>query len=141
MEKESDCSNILSDLNEGQRSAILNESKRILVLAGAGSGKTKTIIQKILYLVIEKGISPNRILAITFTKNSTNEMIDRLITISDTTGEYNKIIRNKDMSNNGKNILRRNYLNKYPRYVLSMDSALISCGNMVPKNLTIDSKY
>jgi len=114
MEKESDCSNILSDLNEGQRSAILNESKRILVLAGAGSGKTKTIIQKILYLVIEKGISPNRILAITFTKNSTNEMIDRLITISDTTGEYNKIIRNKDMSNNGKNILRRNYLNKYP---------------------------
>ena len=107
-------SKILLGLNELQKQAILEESRRILVLAGAGSGKTKTLIQKMLYLISEKGVSPSKILAITFTKNSANEIIDRLITISDSSGEYHKIICNKNLSNNDKNILRKNYLKKYP---------------------------
>lgn len=69
----------LSDLNDEQRKAVTSESKQILVLAGAGSGKTKTLLQKIIYLIEEKGVPPSSILAITFTKNAANEMIDRLI--------------------------------------------------------------
>ena len=78
----------LSNLNDGQREAVVSEDARILVLAGAGSGKTKTLLQKLIYLIEEKEISPSSILAITFTKNATNEMIDRLIISADSTGEY-----------------------------------------------------
>lgn len=115
MEKEDNgVSSILSGLNDNQKQAIFDESKILLVLAGAGSGKTKTLIQKILYLIIKRGVSPSRILAITFSKNSANEMIDRLIAISDTSQEYKKIINNKNLSDYDKNILRKNYLKKYP---------------------------
>ncbi|MBK6937541.1 MAG: UvrD-helicase domain-containing protein [Chitinophagaceae bacterium] len=76
----------LSNLNDKQREAVVSEDKRLLVLAGAGSGKTKTLLQKLIYLIEEKGVSPSSILAITFTKNATNEMIDRLIISADTTG-------------------------------------------------------
>lgn len=69
----------LSALNPLQREAVVSEDSRLLVLAGAGSGKTKTLLQKIIYLIEEKGVSPHEILAITFTKNAANEMIDRLI--------------------------------------------------------------
>ena len=77
----------LSTLNDKQREGVVCEDKRILVLAGAGSGKTKTLLQKIIYLIEEKGVSPSSILAITFTKNATNEMLDRLIISADTTGQ------------------------------------------------------
>lgn len=80
----------LSALSEKQREAVVSVEKRLLVLAGAGSGKTKTLLQKLIYLIEEKGVSPSAILAITFTKNATNEMIDRLIISADATGEYEK---------------------------------------------------
>jgi DNA helicase-4 len=115
MKKEDEItSKILFDLNELQKQAVLEESKRILVLAGAGSGKTKTLIQKLLYLIFKKGISPSKILTITFTKNSINEIIDRLIVISDSTGEYHRIASDKKLSNEDKNILRKLHLKKYP---------------------------
>ena len=44
----------LSALNDKQREAVVSEEKRLLVLAGAGSGKTKTLLQKIVYLIEEK---------------------------------------------------------------------------------------
>jgi len=53
----------LSALNEKQREAVISDDKRILVLAGAGSGKTKTLLQKLIYLIEEKGASPSNILA------------------------------------------------------------------------------
>ena len=80
----------LDALNDRQRDAVIDENKRLLVLAGAGSGKTKTLLGKIIYLIEEKGVSPSSILAITFTKNAANEMIDRLIISADTSGEYEK---------------------------------------------------
>ena len=58
----------LSALSAKQQEAVESEEKRILVLAGAGSGKTKTLLQKIIYLIEEKGVSPSSILAVTFTK-------------------------------------------------------------------------
>jgi len=65
------------------------------VLAGAGSGKTKTLLQKIIYLIEEKGVSPLDILAITFTKNAANEMLNRPILTADTQGEYADILHDK----------------------------------------------
>jgi superfamily I DNA/RNA helicase len=88
----------LSSLNEGQRAAVVSDDKRLLVLAGAGSGKTKTLLQKLIYLIEEKGVSPSNILAITFTKNSANEMIDRLIVSADQSGEYEKQLFDKKKS-------------------------------------------
>lgn len=88
----------LSALNEKQHEAVVSDDKRLLVLAGAGSGKTKTLLQKIIYLIEEKGVSPSRILAITFTKNATNEMIDRLIVSADQTGAYEKLLFDKSIS-------------------------------------------
>jgi len=64
----------LSALNNNQREAVVSEEKRLLVLAGAGSGKTKTLLQKIVYLIEEKNVSPSNILAITFTKNAASEL-------------------------------------------------------------------
>src|SRR6476661_1701965 len=85
-------------LSDKQREAVVSEDKRLLVLAGAGSGKTKTLLQKLIYLIEEKGISPSNILAITFTKNATNEMIDRLIISADQTGEYEKTLSDKRLN-------------------------------------------
>jgi DNA helicase-4 len=88
----------LSNLNDKQREAVVSEDKRLLVLAGAGSGKTKTLLQKLIFLIEEKGVSPSSILAITFTKNATNEMIDRLIISADTTKQYENMLVDKRMS-------------------------------------------
>lgn len=98
----------LSNLNIKQHEAVVSEDKRILVLAGAGSGKTKTLLQKIIYLIEEKGVSPSSILAITFTKNATNEMIDRLIISADTSKKYENMLLDKRFSKAEKD--RERYL-------------------------------
>jgi DNA helicase IV len=103
----------LSDLNDEQRRAVTSETKRILVLAGAGSGKTKTLLQKIIYLIEEKGVSPSSILAITFTKNAANEMIDRLIIAADSSGKYEKTILDKKVTSIAKETIRQEYRKKY----------------------------
>ena len=103
----------LSSLNDKQREAVVSEDKRLLVLAGAGSGKTKTLLQKLIYLIEEKGISPSNILAITFTKNATNEMIDRLIISADQTGEYEKTLFDKKLSKADKDKERFFQVKKY----------------------------
>ncbi len=92
----------LNALNDKQQEAVISEEKRLLVLAGAGSGKTKTLLQKLIYLIEEKKVSPSSILAITFTKNATNEMIDRLIISADKTGDYEKLLFDKRVSKGDK---------------------------------------
>lgn len=98
----------LSNLNDKQSEAVVSEDKRLLVLAGAGSGKTKTLLQKIIYLIEEKGVSSSSILAITFTKNATNEMIDRLINSADATGKYETLMSDKHLSKADKDKERYN---------------------------------
>ena len=103
----------LSALNDRQKEAVVSDEKRLLVLAGAGSGKTKTLLQKLVYLIEEKNVSPSGILAITFTKNATNEMIDRLIVSADNSGEYEKILVDKFKSKPDKDKERFNFQRKF----------------------------
>lgn len=100
---------LLHGLNPEQRAAVLSAEKRLLVLAGAGAGKTKTLIQKILHLIFEQGTEPSSILAITFTRNAANEMVDRLIAHADTTGRYAAMLADKGLSEQDKENARRTY--------------------------------
>lgn len=103
----------LSHLNEPQRQAVISEAKRLLVLAGAGSGKTKTLLQKLIYLIEEKGVNPSNILAITFTKNAANEMLDRLILSADDSGRYEEIISDKKLAKKAKDKERYFFTKEY----------------------------
>ncbi len=114
MTEECEANASLESLNEEQKAAVLDENKRLLILAGAGSGKTKTIIQKIIHLVFEKNVDPSGILTITFTKNAKNEMIDRLILFSDKEGNYNRIFYDKILPQKTKDYYRTEYMKKYP---------------------------
>ena len=70
--------NILDTLNEEQRGAASTINGPVMVFAGAGTGKTKTLIARIINMVVNENINPRNILAITFTKKATAEMRERL---------------------------------------------------------------
>ena len=69
----------LSVLNPSQRQAVEHDGSSLLILAGAGSGKTREITTKIAYLIQKKHVDPASILAVTFTKKAANEMKERAI--------------------------------------------------------------
>ena len=73
----------MSQLNPRQREAVHYIDGPLLVLAGAGSGKTSVITQKIAYLVKTCGIRPDRIAAVTFTNKAAREMMERVVTLDD----------------------------------------------------------
>ena len=70
---------MLEELNDKQKEAVLYNDGPLLIIAGAGAGKTKTLTTKIAYLIDHEKVSPYNILAITFTNKAAKEMKDRVI--------------------------------------------------------------
>ncbi|MFT4823481.1 MAG: DNA helicase-2/ATP-dependent DNA helicase PcrA [Halioglobus sp.] len=73
-----DVSDILSPLNDAQRDAVASDSDNLLVLAGAGSGKTRVLVHRIAWLIRAQNHSPHSILAVTFTNKAAKEMRNRI---------------------------------------------------------------
>lgn len=75
-------SGLITELNHAQREAVSYESGPLLIVAGAGTGKTTVITKRIAWLILEKGLNPENILALTFTDKAATEMeerVDRLL--------------------------------------------------------------
>jgi len=129
----------LTNLNDKQRQAVLTTDGPLLVLAGAGSGKTKVLTTRIAYLIEEKNISPFNILAITFTNKAAKEMQERLINII---GEVARNIQVSTFHSFGLKILRENYDKLgYDRNFVIMDSDdSLTVIKRILKELDLDPK-
>ena len=110
----------LEELNDKQKEAVLYNDGPLLIIAGAGAGKTKTLTTKIAYLIEEENVSPYSILAITFTNKAAKEMKDRLFL---TIGNEVKKLTVSTFHSFGLKLLRENYETLgYDKNFVIMDS-------------------
>lgn len=73
-----DVSHILDELNDAQRDAVTSDDQYLLVLAGAGSGKTRVLVHRVAWQIQAQGINPYSVLAVTFTNKAASEMSQRI---------------------------------------------------------------
>lgn len=110
----------LEQLNDRQREAVLYNEGPLLIIAGAGAGKTKTLTTKIAFLIEEKDVKPYNILAITFTNKAAKEMKDRLYT---QIGSVASQLQVSTFHSFGLKLLRENYeVLGYDKNFVIMDS-------------------
>ena len=125
----------LDTLNERQKEAVKTLGP-LLVLAGAGSGKTKVLTTKVAYLILEKNISPHHILAITFTNKAAKEMKDRIL---DMVGMIGYQIQISTFHSFGLTILKKHY----DKLGLSKNFTILDSDdtNILIKNILKDCNY
>ena len=133
-------SQILKGLNEQQKKAVLHTNGPLLILAGAGSGKTSVLTRKIAYLIKEKNISEFNILAFTFTNKAAKEMKDRVGVLLDKNIDHmwigtfhsicSRILR--------MNIEKIGYKSNFSIYDAADSKTLIK---EIMKDFNIDDKY
>ncbi len=105
MEENIKTTSIYDNLNKEQLEAVKTVDGPVMVFAGAGTGKTKTLISRIVYMIKESHITPYHILAITFTKKATNEMRERL---QKEIGEQARLVHISTIHSLCASILRKN---------------------------------
>ena len=141
IDKESDIMNLVDSLNDRQKEAVVNTDGPMLILAGAGSGKTKVLTTKVAYLIEEKNIDPNNILAITFTNKAAKEMKERIFKLEGNSAFYIQI---STFHSFGLKILKENCeLLGYEKNFTILDSDdSLSIIKKIMKELNIDAnKY
>ena len=141
IDEESDRMNLVDSLNDRQKEAVVNTDGPMLILAGAGSGKTKVLTTKVAYLIEEKNIDPNNILAITFTNKAAKEMKERIFKLEGNSAFYIQI---STFHSFGLKILKENCeLLGYEKNFTILDSDdSLSIIKKIMKELNIDAnKY
>ena len=126
----------LDSLNDRQKEAVSITEGPLLVLAGAGSGKTKVLTTKVAYLVLEKNIDPSNILAITFTNKAAKEMKERILNM---VGAIGYKIQISTFHSFGLSILQKHY----EKLGLSKNFTILDSddSNVVIKNILKDMNY
>ena len=132
--------NILKGLNDKQYEAVINTEGPCLVIAGAGSGKTKVLTHKIAYLMQEKNVAPWNILAITFTNKAAKEMKER---INKMIGSLSYQMQISTFHSFGLSILKDNYeLLGYKKNFTILDSEdSLSVIKKIIKDFGYDPKF
>ncbi len=130
---------MIEDLNEKQQEAVTHTEGPLLVIAGAGSGKTRVLTMRIAYLIEHLGISPSSILAITFTNKAAKEMKER---VRQLLGPVAYQIQISTFHSFGLSVIRENYeLLGYKREftILDSDDSLLIIKKIL-KSLNLDPK-
>ena len=131
---------MLEGLNEKQKEAVVTTEGPVLVLAGAGSGKTKVLTTRIAYLIQEKNISPFHILAITFTNKAAKEMKERVVKILGSIGQDMQI---STFHSFGLYILRKNYelLGYHSNFTILDSDDSLTVIKKILKEMNLDPKF
>src|SRR5690625_2810407 len=130
---------LLTGLNKEQKEAVQHTEGPLLIMAGAGSGKTRVLTHRIAYLIKEKSVAPRNILAITFTNKAAREMKSRVSRLVGPEGDYMWVSTFHSMC---VRILRRDIDRiGYDRNFSILDSTdQLSVVKQVLKNLNVDPK-
>lgn len=130
---------MIERLNETQKEAVLYKEGPLLILAGAGSGKTRVLTTKIAYFIQELGIAPYHILAITFTNKAAKEMKTR---ITDLVGMLAKDIQISTFHSFGLKIVRENakYLGYTSNFVIMDSDDSLTIIRKILKEMNLDPK-
>jgi DNA helicase II / ATP-dependent DNA helicase PcrA len=131
---------LLDGLNPQQRAAVVHEGSPLLIVAGAGSGKTRVLTHRIAYLLAEREVEPTQILAITFTNKAAGEMASRVATL---TGARSRSMWVMTFHSACVRILRREarrfgYPSSFSIYDQADSQRLMA---MVCRELDLDAKY
>ena len=140
---------LLASLNSRQREAVLHSEGPLLVLAGAGSGKTRVVVTRIAYLILERRVAPEAILAVTFTNKAAGEMRERVTRLLEEHGLessakptvstfHSFCVRLLRRFGSSLADLRKGFT---PRFLIFDESDQLSVIKSASKELDIDSKF